>query len=314
MNSFEILFNSSKAIGALQQAIFAHFKSWTGSGLPFEPLEPTVETHDAKIEIHNLGLLRFNTLKGMATYGIGFRSPEQKATWESFRTTPKAPPADGSTPPPPSGKTPEFEFMKMYYMAIEQIMKDNGSPIDQKTAILQEGPSLGAWKSVFVEKAVGLKFKGVKHELEFVIPILSLEEARSRTMEMYGFKESARILVVDDALTSRKQSRNCLAMAGYFNVDECADGKAALAKVKGGSPPVELVVADWHMPVMSGFEMLKEIRALPQFKKLPVILVTGEKNKDEVVSALKEGVSGYLVKPMTPEGFYKALQKAGGRG
>ncbi|RYZ82391.1 MAG: response regulator, partial [Proteobacteria bacterium] len=72
-------------------------------------------------------------------------------------------------------------------------------------------------------------------------------------------------------------------------------------------------VADWHMPIMSGFDMLKKVRTIDEFKKLPIILVTGEKNKEEVMNAIREGVTAYLVKPVQLPDFLKALKKAGGR-
>lgn len=316
MNSLEILLNDKKAVKDIQIALQTQLKAQLGDAVPLVAAEARLDTREGKFEVDALGLLRFNASKGIATYALGFADAKSKETWEGFKKLPKpAPAADAAAAPAATApaKSPEFELMKSFYMAIEPVLKAQGFPIDQKSVVLQEGLSLGAWDKIPVEKAMILPFTGLTHEFAFSIPLFGLEDARTRTLEAYGFKESARILVVDDALTSRKQSRNCLAMAGYFNVDECADGQAALSKVKGGSPPIELVVADWHMPVMSGFEMLKRLRATPETKKLPVILVTGEKNKDEVVSAMREGLSGYLVKPMTPDVFFKALKKAGGR-
>ena len=80
------------------------------------------------------------------------------------------------------------------------------------------------------------------------------------------------ILVVDDSQTSRRLSRYFLNSIGYYNLDECADGQAAINKLQASKPPFELVVADWHMPHMSGLELLRQVRADRMLSKLPVIL------------------------------------------
>jgi two-component system chemotaxis response regulator CheY len=188
-----------------------------------------------------------------------------------------------------------------------------GVNVDPKTAMIQEGTSLGGWATVSATKTIKFPIGTKSGRLTFEIPMISMEFAKKFTHEYYGFKEEARILVVDDSMVARRYSRTCLANAGYFNIVECPDGQAGLTKIISTLPPIELVIADWHMPVMSGIELLKRVRSEPQFHKLPIIMLTGEKNKEEVVNAIKEGATGYLVKPSAPDSFFKSLRKAGGR-
>jgi two-component system chemotaxis response regulator CheY len=272
----------------------------------FSQLEATIQT-GGPFDISVLGMLRFATQKGMVTYAIGSSDPKFLGRWKEISSFPVDPAATAAA------KSPEFELMKSLFMTLEPLLKANGFTVDPKSVILQEGEQLGDWGKISSEHCLRLLVGTPAGDLNFEIPLFNNEFVKERTLELYGFKDSARILVVDDSLTARKSSRNCLAMAGYFQLDEAADGQLGLNKVMGSNPRFDLVVADWHMPNMSGLEMLKKIRAIPEFKKLPVILVTGEKNKEEVISAIREGVTAYLVKPVGLPDFLKALKKAGGR-
>ena len=106
-----------------------------------------------------------------------------------------------------------------------------------------------------------------------------------------------RFLVVDDFSTMRRIVRNLLKEAGYANADEAEDGAAALAKLKGGG--FDFVVSDINMPNMNGFELLRAIRADGDLRKLPVLLVTAEAKREDIVTAAQAGASGYIVKPFT---------------
>ncbi len=109
--------------------------------------------------------------------------------------------------------------------------------------------------------------------------------------------ESMKILIVDDFSTMRRIIKNILKEIGYTNVDEADDGSTALEKLKDGS--FDFVVTDWNMPIMPGIELLKTIRKDAKLKKLPVLMVTAEKGKDNVKEAVAAGVSNYIVKPFT---------------
>jgi two-component system, chemotaxis family, chemotaxis protein CheY len=125
--------------------------------------------------------------------------------------------------------------------------------------------------------------------------------------------QNMKFLVVDDFSTMRRIIRNLLKELGFTNVDEAEDGVAALAKLKGGG--FEFVVSDWNMPNMTGIELLRAIRADAELKHLPVLMVTAEAKKENIIEAAQAGASGYVVKPFTAatldEKLGKILQKQG---
>ena len=125
--------------------------------------------------------------------------------------------------------------------------------------------------------------------------------------------QNMKFLVVDDFSTMRRIIRNLLKELGFTNVDEAEDGVAALAKLKGGD--FEFVVSDWNMPNMTGIELLRAIRADANLKHLPVLMVTAEAKKENIIEAAQAGASGYVVKPFTAatldEKLGKILQKHG---
>ncbi|MBI5643117.1 MAG: chemotaxis response regulator CheY [Deltaproteobacteria bacterium] len=106
-----------------------------------------------------------------------------------------------------------------------------------------------------------------------------------------------KILVVDDFSTMRRIIKNILKEIGYVNVDEADDGTTALEKLKGAK--FDFVVTDWNMPNMPGIELLKAIRQDPDLKATPVLMVTAEAAKENVVTAVAAGVNNYIVKPFT---------------
>lgn len=122
-----------------------------------------------------------------------------------------------------------------------------------------------------------------------------------------------KFLVVDDFSTMRRIIRNLLKELGFTNVDEAEDGVSALAKLKAGG--FDFVVSDWNMPNMTGIELLRAIRADETLKHLPVLMVTAEAKKENIVEAAQSGASGYVVKPFTAvtldEKISKILQKQG---
>lgn len=103
------------------------------------------------------------------------------------------------------------------------------------------------------------------------------------------------ILIVDDYKTMLRIVRNLLKQLGFENVDEATDGTMALAKVK--EKQYGLIISDWNMEPMSGFELLTRIRADDATKALPFIMVTAESKTDNVIAAKKAGVNNYIVKP-----------------
>jgi two-component system chemotaxis response regulator CheY len=110
--------------------------------------------------------------------------------------------------------------------------------------------------------------------------------------------KNLKFLVVDDFSTMRRIVRNLLKELGYTNVDEAEDGVVALQKLKAAGN-FQFVVTDWNMPNMTGIELLKAIRADATLKHLPVLMITAEAKKENIVEAAQNGASGYIVKPFT---------------
>lgn len=119
--------------------------------------------------------------------------------------------------------------------------------------------------------------------------------------------KSTKFLVVDDFPTMRRIVRNLLKELGFENVDEAEDGQIALDKLRGGG--FDFVVSDWNMPNLDGLAMLKEIRQDPALSKLPVLMVTAEAKKENIVAAAQAGASGYVVKPFTAATLEEKLNK-----
>lgn len=116
-----------------------------------------------------------------------------------------------------------------------------------------------------------------------------------------------RFLVVDDFSTMRRIIKNFLTDLGYANVAEADDGKTALPVLKAGG--IDFLITDWNMPGMPGLELLKEVRNDPATKKLPVLLVTAEAKREQIVEAAQAGVNGYVIKPFTAETLKAKLEK-----
>jgi two-component system, chemotaxis family, chemotaxis protein CheY len=114
-----------------------------------------------------------------------------------------------------------------------------------------------------------------------------------------GFETSMPILVVDDYQTMIRIIRNLLKQLGFEDVDDATDGVQAMAKLK--KRRYGLVISDWNMEPMTGFELLKTVRADDGLKNTPFIMVTAESKTDNVIAAKKAGVSSYIVKPFNAQ-------------
>jgi two-component system chemotaxis response regulator CheY len=116
-----------------------------------------------------------------------------------------------------------------------------------------------------------------------------------------------KILVVDDMTTMRRIVKNILKQLGFANVEEAENGQEALQKLR--AERFDFVVSDWNMPVMTGIDMLRAIRADAQLKAIPVLMVTAEAQQANLVEAIQAGVSNYIVKPFTAETMQEKLLK-----
>jgi len=121
--------------------------------------------------------------------------------------------------------------------------------------------------------------------------------------------KNMKILVVDDFSTMRRIVRNLLVDLGFSGqmIFEADDGEAALSMLR--SQPFDMVVTDWNMPNMTGIDLLRSIRAEAAWKGLPVLMVTAENNRDQIVAAAQAGVNGYIVKPFNAATLQEKLTK-----
>jgi two-component system chemotaxis response regulator CheY len=114
-----------------------------------------------------------------------------------------------------------------------------------------------------------------------------------------------KILVVDDSVTMRRIISNSLKSSGYDDLVEAGDGIEALANMEG----VELVLTDWNMPNMDGLTFVKELKQSDVYKDIPIIMITTEGGKGEVIEALKQGVNNYIVKPFDKDTLLDKVKK-----
>jgi two-component system chemotaxis response regulator CheY len=116
-----------------------------------------------------------------------------------------------------------------------------------------------------------------------------------------------KILIVDDFSTMRRIIKNLLRDLGFTNTSEADDGQTALPMLQNGS--FDFLVTDWNMPGMSGIELLKAVRADGKLKNLPILRVTAEAKRDQIIEAAQAGVNGYVVKPFTAAVLKEKIEK-----
>ena len=115
------------------------------------------------------------------------------------------------------------------------------------------------------------------------------------------------ILVVDDFSTMRRIVKNLLVEIGFSNIEEADDGKTALPILENGG--IDFLVTDWNMPGMAGIDLLKAVRANPALSSLPVLMVTAEAKREQIMEAAEAGVNGYVVKPFTADTLQEKVDK-----
>ena len=116
-----------------------------------------------------------------------------------------------------------------------------------------------------------------------------------------------KILVVDDSSTMRRILKMSLARCGYSNIEEAGDGAEGLTMCQGKQ--YDLVLTDWNMPNMDGLQLIISLRGLPSYSAVPIVMVTTEGAKDDVIEALTKGATSYIVKPFTPETLSAKLKE-----
>lgn len=116
-----------------------------------------------------------------------------------------------------------------------------------------------------------------------------------------------KILIVDDFSTMRRIIKNLLRDLNYSNTHEADDGTSALPMLKNGN--FDFLITDWNMPGMTGIDLLRAVRADPALASLPVLMVTAEAKRDQIVEAAQAGVNGYVVKPFTAQTLKEKIEK-----
>ncbi|MCF2950200.1 chemotaxis response regulator CheY [Paraglaciecola aquimarina] len=119
--------------------------------------------------------------------------------------------------------------------------------------------------------------------------------------------KNMKILVVDDFSTMRRIIKNLLKDLGFTNIQEADDGSTALPMLQQGD--FDFVVTDWNMPGMQGIDLLRAIRSDANLKHIPVLMVTAEAKKEQIVAAAQAGVNGYVIKPFTAATLKEKLAK-----
>ncbi|MGH8176249.1 MAG: chemotaxis response regulator CheY [Steroidobacter sp.] len=116
-----------------------------------------------------------------------------------------------------------------------------------------------------------------------------------------------KFLVVDDFSTMRRIIKNLLIDLGYSNVTEADDGQTALPMLQAGN--FDFLVTDWNMPGMAGLDLLKAVRADPKLAKMPVLMLTAEAKREQIIEAAQAGVNGYVIKPFTAVTLKEKIDK-----
>ena len=119
--------------------------------------------------------------------------------------------------------------------------------------------------------------------------------------------KNMKILIVDDFSTMRRIIKNLLRDLGFTNTVEADDGKSAMPILKTGS--IDFLVTDWNMPGMTGLDLLKAVRADPNLGHLPVLMVTAEAKREQIIMAAQAGVNGYVIKPFTAATLKEKIDK-----
>ena len=119
--------------------------------------------------------------------------------------------------------------------------------------------------------------------------------------------KNMKILIVDDFSTMRRIIKNLLRDLGFTNTAEADDGNSALPMLENGE--FEFLITDWNMPGMTGIDLLKAVRSSEKLRALPVLMVTAEAKRDQIIAAAQAGVSGYVVKPFTAAALQEKIEK-----
>lgn len=122
-----------------------------------------------------------------------------------------------------------------------------------------------------------------------------------------ALNKNMKILIVDDFSTMRRIIKNLLRELGFNNTVEADDGQSAMPKLIGGG--IDFLITDWNMPGMNGIDLLRAVRADPNLRSIPVLMVTAEAKREQIIEAAQAGVNGYVIKPFTAATLQEKIEK-----
>ncbi len=269
------------------------------------PKPPKVVTFDNPMPLDSLGHLRVNGEGKTGVIPLGF---SDEATERALEGVFKAD-TSGS-----NAGSLETYTLKALSSALSPLLLKYGLAKDSQSLITITDGNLMGWKSFSFTKAIQIPYTFNGKELALYVPILDADRRAELSQSIFGFSETATLLVADDSPIIMKLSRQILQAYGYLNLVECTDGEQAANYLSNPGAKIDVVLSDWRMPKFTGIQLLKLVRSKIEFKQLPVVMITGERNKPEVLQAIQEGVSGYIVKPYDARTLMETLKKASNHG
>lgn len=152
-------------------------------------------------------------------------------------------------------------------------------------------------------------YKGLSRNKVYnlLVPASPVQDPLPKQSVGMPMERTMKILLVDDSATMRKIEKKQIEELGVSDILEASNGEEAFT-ILTQNPSIDMIVLDWNMPQMNGIDFLKKVRAMPQYKNLPIIMCTSESEKRRVVEAMKEGVTNYIIKPFTKEVLKEKLR------
>jgi two-component system chemotaxis response regulator CheY len=244
--------------------------------------------------IMGITFLRFNFLKGSQPVVLG---TSDKSTYEKIRSYEKL-----------------KELSELLSICLNESIHSEIATLvpanELKKTFIGNDDYVGMFKKNESYHYLQMTFGEESNPIILNIPINSNTYSSNYIYEVTGLIEQSKILIVEDSKMIRAALKNYLNAIGLNNIDEAIDGSEGATKALTSLKKYNLIIADWHMPEMSGLELLRQVRHNADIKTTPFILATSEQKKEEIVEAVKLRVSGYLIKPFTLDMLVKSIKNA----
>ncbi len=305
MNIFQLIQANPSLTVQIQKSLLETLKTHSKCSLDSKPAN--LKENKTKFKISILSMLSLSNKSGeKGVLALGFSDNSFMKIYENTLN------------PKPEGIGPENvnlagALINVIYKVIAPELSKKGTTFDPAVPIVLLEKEVSDSAKVAVDRSLVFPFSSEQGDLYFEIPEIMEAPAERphdstvKPQKLLAFE--TRILLVDDSGTTRKISKKALSELGYTNIIEASDGALAWELIVQGNPPVDIVISDWHMPNMTGLELLTKIRRTPETKTLPVIMVTAERNKEEVMKIISLGAQGYLAKPFDQSALQKLVDK-----